>query len=253
MALSSTWFAGNRQGLPTDLAQSYAYQLASALRYLHLDARVVHRDVKLENCLLEYEPSDPDGPGLLRMCDFGMAEWLSRDESFGGNTSGPPSPMVNETDRPPQKPFGPADTSTSAFTGGSLEYAAPEILRIAKAQSNASEQGIEDVTISPERAIVSPAVDLWAYGVCVFSLIVGSRPFQNSFQPRVLMAILAGAWDRDQLQGKGGEEVSELVQGCLEMEEEDRWDIQRVLRSEWFEGMSDRWEDTKENATGWKL
>ena len=244
---------GNRQGLPASLAQSYAYQLASALSYLHLDARVVHRDVKLENCLLEYDPNDPDGPGLLRMCDFGMAEWLSRDESFGGNSSGPPSPMVNEADRPPQKPFGPADTSTSAFTGGSLEYAAPEILRIAKSQADASERGIEDVTISPERAIVSPAVDLWAYGVCVFSLIVGSRPFQNSFQPRVLMAILAGAWDRDQLQLKGGDEVSELVQGCLEMEEEDRWDIQRVLGSEWLEGMSDQWEGTKEEVKGWKL
>ncbi len=243
----------NRRGLPTALAQSYAFQLASALRYLHLDARVVHRDVKLENCLLEYDPNDPDGPGLLRMCDFGMAEWLSRDESFGGNSSGPPSPTVNETDRPPQKPFGPADTSTSAFTGGSLEYAAPEILRIAKAQSNAGEQGIEQVTISPERAIVSPAVDLWAYGVCVFSLIVGSRPFQNSFQPRVLMAILAGAWDKDQLHDKGGDEISELVEGCLEMEEEVRWDVQRVLGSTWLEGMSDRWEETKEEAKGWKL
>ena len=43
----------NRQGVPAHLAQSYSYQLASALRYLHLDARVVHRDVKLENCLVE--------------------------------------------------------------------------------------------------------------------------------------------------------------------------------------------------------
>ena len=243
----------NRQGLPPVLAQSYAYQIASALRYLHFDARVVHRDIKLENCLIERDPTDPDGPGLVRLCDFGMAEWLSRDETLGGNNSDPPSPRVNEADRPPQKQIGPADTSTSAFAGGSLEYAAPEILRIAKSLSSTAESGVEDLNLSPERAIVSPAVDVWAYGVCVFSLIVGSRPFQNSFQPRVLMAILAGAWDRDTLQEKGGDAVSELVEGCLEMEEDVRWDIQRVLGSNWLEDMSDQWADSKDETKGWKL
>ena len=240
----------NRQGLPVGLAQSYAYQVASALRYLHLDARVVHRDIKLENCLVERDPNDPSGPGLVRLCDFGMAEWLSRDEGFGGDSSGPPSPRINETDRPPQKHIGPSDTSTSAFAGGSLEYAAPEILRIAKSLS-ATENALENVSRSPERALVSPAVDVWAFGVCLYSLIVGSRPFQNSFQPRVLMAILAGAWDRDKLLEKGGDMVSEIVAGCLEMEEEDRWDIQRVLGSGWLEGMGDRWEEKEER--GWKL
>ncbi|OQU94327.1 Protein kinase domain-containing protein isoform 4 [Cladophialophora immunda] len=126
----------NRKGVAQEFSKSYSYQLASALRYLHLDARVVHRDVKLENCLIE--PSNDGGPGLLRLCDFGMAEWLSTD-----SMSGPPSPEFNDADRPPRKPFGPADTSTSAFAGGSLEYAAPEILRIA-------ERIKADVPVEPE-------------------------------------------------------------------------------------------------------
>ncbi|KAI9878591.1 MAG: hypothetical protein M1823_006939, partial [Watsoniomyces obsoletus] len=98
-----------------------------------------------------------------------MAEWLSRDEEmnsgFGGG-SDPPSPRVNETDRPPQKHIGPADTSTSAFAGGSLEYAAPEILRVAKSLSASSSKSELDLSIpsaSVERAIVSPAVDIWAF------------------------------------------------------------------------------------------
>ncbi|KIY03719.1 uncharacterized protein Z520_00410 [Fonsecaea multimorphosa CBS 102226] len=226
----------NRKGVPQELCKSYSYQLASALRYLHLDARVVHRDVKLENCLIE--PSIDGGPGLLRLCDFGMAEWLSTD-----SMSGPPSPEFNDADRPPRKPFGPADTSTSAFAGGSLEYAAPEILRIADRMK---------ADVSVERAIVSPAVDIWAYGVCVYSMIVGSRPFQNSFQPRVVMAILGGDWNRAVLSDKGGTDAHELVSGCLEMDEALRWDITRVVDCAWLEELAGQ-EDNQQGMNGWRL
>lgn len=230
----------HRKGVPPEIAKNYSYQLASALRYLHLDARVVHRDVKLENCLIE---PTPDGqPGLLRVCDFGMAEWLSSD-----NHSGPPSPDYNDIDRPPQKHIGPSDTSTSAFAGGSLEYAAPEILRIADALNSGAAPA--------ERAIVSPAVDVWAYGVCVYSMVVGSRPFQNSFQPRVVMAILAGEWNRLVLEEKGGSDVHELVSGCLEMDDSVRWDITRVVDCAWLEDLAgeEREGGLERGLNGWRL
>ncbi|KAJ9602964.1 hypothetical protein H2200_012744 [Cladophialophora chaetospira] len=226
----------NRKGVPAEFAKSYSYQLAAALRYLHLDARVVHRDVKLENCLIE--PSSEGGPGLLRVCDFGMAEWLSTD-----SMSGPPSPEYNDTDRPPRKLYGPADTSTSAFAGGSLEYAAPEIIRIAD-QSKDSR--------TPERQVVSPAVDIWAYGVCVYSMVVGSRPFQNAFQPRVVMAILAGDWNRALLAEKGGDDVEQLVSGCLEMDDTRRWDVSRVVDCAWLEEHASQ-DDSQQGSSGWRL
>ena len=47
-----------RRGLDPRLAKSYSYQLASALRYLHEDIRVCHRDVKLENCLIDMTVPD---------------------------------------------------------------------------------------------------------------------------------------------------------------------------------------------------
>ncbi|KIX08239.1 uncharacterized protein Z518_02895 [Rhinocladiella mackenziei CBS 650.93] len=227
----------NRKGVAQDIAKNYAYQLASALRYLHLDARVVHRDVKLENCLIE--PTRAGEPGLLRLCDFGMAEWLSTDSS-----SDPPSPDYNSSDRPPPKPIGPADTSTSAFAGGSLEYAAPEILRIAERMDKAARA---------ERHIISPAVDVWAYGVCVYSMIIGSRPFQNSFQPRVVMAILAGDWNRDLLMEKGGDDIYELVNGCLEMDDSLRWDITRVVRCTWLEDLAGEEDNLQQGVNGWRL
>ncbi|KEF53069.1 CAMK protein kinase [Exophiala aquamarina CBS 119918] len=227
----------NRKGVPLEIAKSYSYQLAMGLRYLHLDARVVHRDIKLENVLIE--PSQDGQPGLLRICDFGMAEWISSD-----NSSGPPSPSVHDSDRPPQKHIGPADTSTSAFTGGSLEYAAPEILRIAECLDSCE---------PAERAIVSPAVDIWAYGVCVYSMVVGSRPFNDAFQPRVTMKILAGEWDRQKLADKGGDDVLELVSNCLAMEDSSRWDISRVLDSRWLEDLAVKEESPQPNTTVWRL
>jgi serine/threonine protein kinase len=226
----------NRKGVPPHVTKSYSYQLAAALRYLHLDARVVHRDVKLENCLIE--PSSDGGPGVLRLCDFGMAEWLSTD-----TMSGPPSPEFNDVDRPPRKPYGPADTSTSAFAGGSLEYAAPELLHIAKRLKNSE---------TPERAVVSPAVDIWAYGVCVYSMVVGSRPFQDAFQPRVVMAILAGDWNRALLADKAGGDVEQLVSGCLEMDDAQRWDISRIVDCAWLEEYAGQ-DDSQQSSNGWRL
>ncbi|KAK5060088.1 hypothetical protein LTR84_009972 [Exophiala bonariae] len=226
----------HRKGVPTEIAKSYAYQLASGLRYLHLDARVVHRDIKLENCLIE--PTSDGQPGLLRICDFGMAEWLSNDHG-----SGPPSPSM-DSDRPPQKHIGPADTSTSAFTGGSLEYAAPEILRTAE-RLDSSEPA--------ERAIVSPAVDVWAYGVCIYSIVVGTRPFSDAFQPRVTMKILAGEWDRQKLADRGGDDAFELVSNCLAMEDSCRWNISQVVESSWLEEYAAN-EDSPQSTTGaWRL
>jgi serine/threonine protein kinase len=225
----------NRSGMPTDLAKRYSYQLALALRYLHRDAHVVHRDVKLENCLLD-TTSDP---GEVRLCDFGMAEWIANDKDSAG--SGPPSPSIHSADRPRQKNIGPADTSSLAFAGGSLDYAAPETLRVAMSNSI-------------ERAVISPAVDMWAYGVCVYSMVVGSRPFYHSFQPRISTAILAGEWDREKLLIKGGQDAFELVHNCLEMDPEKRWDADEVLRSAWLKDIADADKEQDDSfRSNWKL
>merc|ERR1712070_822606 len=76
--------SGGRKGLEPKLAKIYAYQLASALRYLHEDIRVCHRDIKLENCLVDLTGvADPDtDPGILRLCDFGLADFLHSDPSL---------------------------------------------------------------------------------------------------------------------------------------------------------------------------
>lgn len=220
----------NRQGISRDLARRYAYQLASAIRYLHEDVRVVHRDIKLENCLIDI--SDPDAArdgGNILLCDFGLAEFVTSDTIRNS-----PEPYERTTDRPPPRNIGPSETSTSI--AGSLQYASPELI------------------MSPA-GFLSSVVDMWAYGVVIYALLVGDLPFQHIFQPRVQMMILAGECDMPALESAAGvigyeEEVLELMSGCLEMESERRWTIAHVLKSRWLDGCQEMLEDLKED---WKL
>ncbi|KAL4886390.1 kinase-like domain-containing protein [Aspergillus karnatakaensis] len=212
----------NRQAqrsLELRLAKKYAYQLACALRYLHEDARVVHRDIKLENCLLDPVES-PDGTrsSNLVLCDFGMAEWISGDS---GDSS--PDPYEDAGDRPPLRSIGPSDSSTSI--AGSLEYASPELL-------------------DSKAGIIDPSVDIWAFGVIVFTLIVGSRPFQHAFQPRLIANIRGGVWDKDAVLGDGSDSETrrsalDLITGCLEMDYRKRWTVRDVLSSRFLKEFAD--------------
>ncbi len=220
----------NRQGISRDLSRRYAYQLASAIRYLHEDVRVVHRDIKLENCLIDISDLDAvrDGGNIL-LCDFGLAEFVTSDDRRSS-----PEPYERATDRPPVRNIGPSETSTSI--AGSLQYASPELI------------------MSPA-GFLSSVVDMWAYGVVIYALLVGDLPFQHVFQPRVQMMILAGEWDIPALENAAGvigyeEEVLELMCGCLEMESERRWTIAHVLKSRWLDGCQEMLEDLKED---WKL
>ncbi|MCJ1338871.1 hypothetical protein MMC09_004160 [Bachmanniomyces sp. S44760] len=195
----------NRKGVRRDIAKRYAFQLAGAIRYLHEDVRVVHRDLKLENCLLDLSnPNAAEQGGDLLLCDFGLAEFITSENGLNGlvgggrgpagvlgaGSMGPgqtgPDSYENAADRPPPRNIGPSETSTSI--AGSLQYASPELI------------------LCPA-GLLLPAVDIWAFGVITFALMCGDLPFQHTFQPRVQMMILAGEWDRNVLRGACSEDL----------------------------------------------
>ncbi|KAL9127891.1 MAG: hypothetical protein Q9217_003327 [Psora testacea] len=213
----------NRHGLSRDLARRYAYQLASAIRYLHEDVRIVHRDIKLENCLIDV--SDPDTAkdgGNLLLCDFGLAEFVANDMRRGS-----PDPFERRQDHPSPNNMSLSEASQSI--AGSLQYASPELI------------------MSPA-GFLSPVVDVWAFGVVIYALLVGDLPFQHVFQPRVRMMILAGEWNVEALETAQGvvgyeDEVLEFMHGCLDMKSEVRWRIAQVLSSRWLAGMQEMLEE----------
>ncbi|UPX15117.1 uncharacterized protein EKO05_0005576 [Ascochyta rabiei] len=198
-------------GLPKHLVKRYAYQLASAMRYLHNDVHVVHRDIKLENCLLDMTVPEADTKGgHLLLCDFGMADFVLRDDREG------PDPQFTANNQN----MGPADASTSVQ--GSLQYAAPELF---------------DACHS---LMFSPAADVWAYGVVVYALLTATLPFNEGLDSKTTAKILKGEWDQElvrtaeALQDGGAEDALTLLKGCLEMDIEQRWTVSDILESDFL-------------------
>ena len=205
-------------GLPAHLAKRYAYQLASAMRYLHNDVQVVHRDIKLENCLLDMTVpnAEVDGGDLL-LCDFGMADFIISDQR-----DGPEPHSIGDNQN-----IGPAETSTSI--AGSLQYATPELFN----------------TPGP---VFSPAADMWAYGVVVYALLTATLPFNDGLDIKTMEKIQACQWDADLVRNSEAvrdgdiEDALDLLRGCLDVDCERRWDIHDVLDCAWLRGCAERYE-----------
>ena len=204
----------NREGLPTHLAQKFSRQLASAIRYLHEDVRIVHRDIKLENCLIDIS-DDPQGNLLL--CDFGMAEQMpgSNDDESDCENAGYDGQRVSKRN----------DVAHHVtLLKGSLQYASPEM-------------------VSSQATPLTSAVDMWAFGVVVFTLHTGFLPFNHALPAKLQMLIQAGDWDVEAFKNSRalrknrhlGEMTFTVVKGCLHMNPEFRYTIGMVLESEWFE------------------
>lgn len=212
-------------GLPKHLVKRYAYQLASAMRYLHNDVYVVHRDIKLENCLLDMSvPDAATEGGDVLLCDFGMADFIVRDDR-----DGPEPHSIGQNQN-----IGPADTSTSVQ--GSLQYAAPELFNATGA------------------VMFSPAADVWAFGVVLYALLTATLPFNEGLDSKTTDKILKGTWDEElvrtaeALQDGSAEHALELLRGCLHKEAEKRWTVSDILDSkflrdcaEQYEGVSRSW------------
>jgi serine/threonine protein kinase len=207
-----------KKGLPAHLVKRYAYQLASAMRYLHNDVQVVHRDIKLENCLLDMTVSDAerDGGDLL-LCDFGMADFIVSDQRDGPE----PHSIGNNQN------IGPAETSTSI--AGSLQYAAPELF-------------------NAPGPVFSPAADIWAFGVVVFALLTATLPFNDGLDIKTIEKIQNCDWDADLVRNAEAAEAGDiddalaLVRGCLEVDVEKRWNVHDILECALLRGCEQRFE-----------
>jgi serine/threonine protein kinase len=177
---------------------------------LHEVARLVHRDIKLENVLV-------DEMGVCRIGDFGMSrnigeldvddedllemqmqQMLDDDQLRAQLQGGEYRPtfaqakrqtragypvhlsMIRHHSDPRHRnstPVGSLPTNAQprqVFQTGSLPYAAPELL-MAQFSSR-----------------VDPAQDIWALGVMLYVMLTGRLPFVDTFDPRLQMKILHG-------------------------------------------------------------
>lgn len=67
--------------IPETKARKYFKQLIGALEYLHETVKVVHRDIKPQNLLIDHEDN-------LKICDFGSAQFMEQGRDEFTNSAG---------------------------------------------------------------------------------------------------------------------------------------------------------------------
>ncbi|KAF6757587.1 CAMK/CAMK-unique protein kinase [Ephemerocybe angulata] len=220
--------------LPQDDAGMMFRQVVRGLRYLHEDAMLVHRDMKLENVLV-------DESGVCRIGDFGLSVKIGQvqvdedavaeddyqqHDASGYNTihrafslSLPKRPArITSSLNPISRHLSARNRSatSSSHTShihqpGSMPYAAPELL----------------LPNSAELAAPHPSQDIWALGVMLYAL---------------QMKIMNGAFDVPKDIGRGAERI---LHGCLERNVSKRWNISMVDDVAWGVG----WGSAGDDAT----
>jgi calcium-dependent protein kinase len=120
-------------------------QILLGLAYMH-DRGVIHRDVKLENCMFQ--------DNVVKIIDFGLAGVLRQ-------TATPPSELANKG-----KPGTPMSQTGKA---GTAIYLSPELLAIPAGKA-------------PK---YTPKCDMWALGVMAYILLTSEHPFWDKRTPFV--------------------------------------------------------------------
>eukprot|EP00744_Colponema_vietnamica_P004375 GILI01006547.1.p1 GENE.GILI01006547.1~~GILI01006547.1.p1 ORF type:complete len:838 (-),score=118.97 GILI01006547.1:321-2834(-) len=178
------------------MARKYFQQLISALHYCHGND-VIHRDLKAENLLLSRT-------GQLKVCDFGFSFHFKSKEVEEGDEDG--------------DAFG--DTEC-----GTVDYMAPEYV------SKMGGYGSMDGTTSNNTVLDPHAHDLWASGVILYFMLVGSLPFHGRCEEETLYMISHIPADLDKIDSEG---AKRLLSKMLAMDPTDRPSIADILADPWF-------------------
>src|SRR6516164_3089324 len=181
--------------LAFDSALPVIRQLIDGIEAAH-EKNIVHRDLKPANIKITPE-------GVVKILDFGLAKaaaQTSSDESSGGNPENSPTLTMGAT--------------TAGTILGTAAYMAPEQARGKRADKLS---------------------DIWSFGVVVYELLTGKRPFGGESVVETLGAVINKEPDWSPVPPR----AQRLLQWCLEKDRKQRLqsigDARRVLEESLLE------------------
>ena len=178
-----------RRGLAKETALLYGAQLVAALAHAH-ERAIIHGDIRSSNVMVT-------SGGAVKLLEPGLSLTMLGQTQLEKHASWE---ELREAGRP----------------GGTLSYAAPELLRGEPA---------------------SFQTDIWAFGVLLFEMVTGRLPFTGGTCSEVCLAILKRP--TPPLLWHTGSSLAAIIQRCLRKDcrqryaaaQEIRDDIQRILIS----------------------
>lgn len=172
-----------RGPMPLDRVLRIATEMATGLEEAH-EKGIVHRDLKPANVKVRRD-------GTVKVLDFGLAK------AFAGD---PASETDSGDDGASQARHAPAETRLGAILG-TAAYMPPE-------QAGGRP--------------VDKRADIWAFGVIVFEMLSGRRPFVGATVTDVLTAVVAADPDWSLLPAATPAPLVRLIRRCLEKDPRQR-------------------------------
>jgi Tol biopolymer transport system component len=161
--------------IPLDDALAIARQIAAALETAHQQG-IVHRDLKPANIKLK----GASGPTPTRLPDGGLAPTRSASDVAGD------SGTVKVLDFGLAKAFGPDGSNSTADAANSPTITTPAMTQAGMILGTAAYMAPEQARGRP----VDKRADIWAFGVVLYEMLAGRRPFDGDDITETLASVV---------------------------------------------------------------
>lgn len=238
------WIGSDRLDVPRAL--QFGIQFCLGMEHALRGGVRCHRDIKPANLLIASD-------GTLKITDFGLARLRDDYLALGLEARNTPIPLDGSLDAQPIIWTGPPndegtgppmredDIEGVADSPATIDWASPEQSPSGEGQTVAGALLGTFPYMAPEQfhdsRLVDIRTDLYAFGVVLYEMLSGHRPFKGKslarmrhaheqYTPRSLAPLIHGRWRRH------AEAIDGIVQRCLRKDPAERYPTASLLRKD---------------------